>query len=260
MWAFLKRKISNREFHILYRPNMEIIVNADDFGKSHEVNLGIVEAFKRDIIQRTTLMVNMPYVDEAVELAIKNGFFEKVGLHLNLTEGVPLTEGVKEFGWICSGHTFNDRIRQYCRRHLHLSSTAKEAIKCEIEAQIQKYIAYGFPLMHFDSHQHVHNEFFIYSIIEKISKQYGFVSTRIPRNLMDGHGFKNRIKLVYKYWIQSLINKSFTGTKYFGSYPDFCDYGGTVKGSVEIMVHPILKGKMLYDIIEGIEVPMISKL
>ena len=40
---------------------MSVIVNADDFGISEEVNNAIKLAFERGLIQRTTLMVNMPY-------------------------------------------------------------------------------------------------------------------------------------------------------------------------------------------------------
>lgn len=58
---------------------IEVIANADDFGKSHEVNLGILDGFKRGMLQCTTLMVNMPFADEAVQIAQENGFFDKVG-------------------------------------------------------------------------------------------------------------------------------------------------------------------------------------
>ena len=36
---------------------MRLIVNADDFGLSHEVNLAIVEAFKKGYISNTNIMV-----------------------------------------------------------------------------------------------------------------------------------------------------------------------------------------------------------
>jgi predicted glycoside hydrolase/deacetylase ChbG (UPF0249 family) len=38
----------------------KIIVNADDFGMSAEVNRAIVEAFENNVISSTTLMANMP--------------------------------------------------------------------------------------------------------------------------------------------------------------------------------------------------------
>ena len=46
-----------------------LFVNADDFGLSHEVNMAIVEAFKKGLINNTTIMVNMPGFEEAVRLA-----------------------------------------------------------------------------------------------------------------------------------------------------------------------------------------------
>ena len=38
-----------------------IIINADDFGLNHEVNVAIIELLKSGRIDRTTVMVNMPF-------------------------------------------------------------------------------------------------------------------------------------------------------------------------------------------------------
>ena len=48
---------------------MRLIVNADDFGLSRGVNLGIIEAHKNGIVTSTTLMVTMNEVEHALELA-----------------------------------------------------------------------------------------------------------------------------------------------------------------------------------------------
>ena len=50
------------------RMSYKLIINADDFGISSSVNRAIVYAFSNNMITNTTLMVNMPYADEAVEL------------------------------------------------------------------------------------------------------------------------------------------------------------------------------------------------
>lgn len=42
-----------------------IIVNADDFGMSSQINHAIVEAFQKNLISSTTMMANMPAFDEA---------------------------------------------------------------------------------------------------------------------------------------------------------------------------------------------------
>lgn len=85
---------------------MAIIANADDFGKSHEVYLGFVEGFGLGILQRTTL----PFVDETVQLSKENKFFDKIGLHLNLTEGVSLAENIRCISWLYTEKSFISRI------------------------------------------------------------------------------------------------------------------------------------------------------
>lgn len=69
-----------------------LIINADDFGYSKGVNLGIVEAYLEGVLTSTTLMVNMPGVLHAVE-CVKQCPNLGVGLHLNISLGYSLTKG-----------------------------------------------------------------------------------------------------------------------------------------------------------------------
>ena len=69
-----------------------MIINADDFGYSDSVNNAIAECFQKGVINRTTIMVNMPQAANAAKLAREKGFFENVGLHINLTEGKALSK------------------------------------------------------------------------------------------------------------------------------------------------------------------------
>jgi predicted glycoside hydrolase/deacetylase ChbG (UPF0249 family) len=68
------------------------IVNGDDFGASHGINRGILDAHERGILTSTSLMVNMPGTTEAVELMRASPDLS-VGIHLNLTnEGEPIVD------------------------------------------------------------------------------------------------------------------------------------------------------------------------
>lgn len=73
----------------------EFLINADDFGLSEEVNEAIIYGFQQGFLDRTSLMVNMPFCADAVRKARQYGFDDKVGLHLNLVQGTPLTEPIK---------------------------------------------------------------------------------------------------------------------------------------------------------------------
>jgi len=63
-----------------------LIVTADDFGLSHGVNRGIVEAHREGILTSTSLMVHRPAAEQAAALARECPALS-VGLHLELDPG-----------------------------------------------------------------------------------------------------------------------------------------------------------------------------
>lgn len=227
-----------------------VIINADDFGKSHDVNLAIVESFAKGWINQTTIMVNMPFADEAVKLALENGFFEKVGLHVVLTEGKPLnTETLSLTGIYGSNcREMNGQISSKCRSKI-LNHTELLILSSEIEVQIAKYKEYGFPLLHIDSHHHIHNEYQIFKIFYNLAIQNDFRSMRILRNMFPTPNISSRLKKIYKSHLNSLIRKNFVTTELFGSFDDYNKYYSDDK-SVEIMVHPTLQNGRVYDVVE----------
>lgn len=63
-----------------------LIVNADDFGRSHSINEAVIRAHGEGILTTASLMVNETGCDEAVNLARENPELG-VGLHLTLLCG-----------------------------------------------------------------------------------------------------------------------------------------------------------------------------
>ena len=74
---------------------MKLIMNADDFGFSRGVNLGILEAFQNGVVSSTSLMVNMPGFNHAVELMKQYPDVLNVGIHLVTSVEYALTKGLK---------------------------------------------------------------------------------------------------------------------------------------------------------------------
>src|SRR5713226_3383585 len=60
---------------------LRLIVNADDFGMSEEVNEAVIRAFKEGVLTSTSLMVTGEAFDHAVGLAKENPELA-VGIHL----------------------------------------------------------------------------------------------------------------------------------------------------------------------------------
>ena len=67
-----------------------VIINADDYGASAGVNLGIQMAHRRGVVTSASLMVDMPAAESAVEWARRAGTLD-LGLHVQLTreDGAP---------------------------------------------------------------------------------------------------------------------------------------------------------------------------
>lgn len=225
-----------------------LTINADDFGSSHLINTAIDTCFRNDWIDRTTIMVNMPGFDEAVALAKTNGYFEKVGCHINLIEGVPLTEKIK--GTIfCNNGIFNGKALRVFKNRFFLSRNVKIALHEEIDAQIEKYLSSGFELKHIDSHEHTHTNWSILPIVLKCAKKNGINSIRLSRDIP-----KQEISLlyrIYKHIINKLImsyNKKhgFVGNAHFGSQDDVTKILDK-SCYCEMMVHPTLNSGKVVD-------------
>ena len=70
----------------------QLVVNADDFGFTPDVNEGIVEAHRRGILTAATLMANGEAFDDAVRLARETPTRD-IGAHLVLVGGRSLLTG-----------------------------------------------------------------------------------------------------------------------------------------------------------------------
>ncbi|MCU1253294.1 MAG: hypothetical protein JWQ49_6323 [Edaphobacter sp.] len=210
----------------------KIIVNADDFGISAEVNQAIVEAFNKNLISSTTLMTNMPGCDEACELAHRHRLQGKVGVHLNLTSGYPLSAPIRRCPRFCD----ENGMFRHRQTHFRLSKDETLAVEAEMAAQIQACLDRGLTPTHLDSHHHVHTEWAIGAATITVARQYGIKAIRLSRNCGSGMDLVRKLyKLAYN---TRLRMYGLAKTRYFGSHADAQQILGTASGDVEIMVHP----------------------
>lgn len=215
-----------------------VIINADDFGLNESCSKAITEAFNRGMVTDTTMMATGEYFDEAVELAKSNAFFGRIGIHLNLTEGVPLTEPILNEPRFVTNGRFN---KQY-DRNKKLTKSESEAIYTELTAQVEKIKQAKINITHADSHHHIHTGIFIAPIVSRICDEQGIKKIRLHRNL----GSIPAVKLFLKNRFNKKLRKQgFCTTDYF-AYP--IDLGTEIPDNTEIMVHPDFdKGGVLID-------------
>lgn len=206
-----------------------IIVNADDFGLSENVNEAIIRSFKEGIISSTTIMANMPAFDDAVKLAYDNKINEKIGLHFNIMEGRPLTEEIMLCPRLCA----DGRVFTYKRNSVFKWTTKeKEAIRAEFNAQYNRVIKTGIKPTHLDSHLHVHTEIPIYLAIREDIKKLGIKRIRRSRNV----GVSLKV-MPYKFITNTLYKlDGLKMMRYFTVY----DSIKKSYDSIELMCHPTI--------------------
>lgn len=131
-----------------------LIINADDFGMSKEVNDGTKRGITQGIITSVSVMVNMPYFEDAVTFLKKHPEIS-VGLHFNITEGTPLLLPREVKDLLREDNTFQYWQRLIPRIPVNKEEMLKQ-IKAELSAQCLRLQATGLRITHIDSHHHVH--------------------------------------------------------------------------------------------------------
>lgn len=128
-----------------------LIVNADDFGFNREITDGIVESHQHGIVTSTTLMVNMPAVEYAIEQA-QHCPGMSIGLHVNLTLGRPISDPTAVPSLLRSDGQFLDRATFF--RRANFGKLQALELRKEIKAQLDRMVELGLTPTHIDSHHH----------------------------------------------------------------------------------------------------------
>lgn len=124
----------------------QIILNADDFGKSPTRNKAIDDAFKQHLIHSAGLIVTGQYLQEAVDLAKRGGYIDQLHIHFNLSANLlhensddrPLTVELQKDPFFCE----NGKFKQYRGLNSRFSDVGKwKEVYNELSAQFEKFIS-----------------------------------------------------------------------------------------------------------------------
>ena len=166
---------------------MKLIINADDFGLTNGVTYGIYDAIKNGIVTSTTMMVNTLASELAAEL-VKSDPELKVGLHLNLSLGKPLT--------VCK--SLVDKNGNFIKpKELKKDEQYdEEEVYREFEAQYVKFILLtGKEPMHIDSHLYLHQIFpKVERQAKRLSEEVGVPLRQFDTKQYKGVYFEGRFK------------------------------------------------------------------
>ncbi len=155
-----------------------LIINADDLGLSAGVNRGIVAGASAGVVTSASLLVNTPGFTDAVA-QLERGAPLDVGLHLNLTTGLPVAGG-GAVPSLCEPRTgrLYPLPALIARALAGRISSAEVALECE--AQIARARAAGVRLTHLDGHEHAHVLPGVWRPAVETARRAGIEVVRVP--------------------------------------------------------------------------------
>ncbi len=123
-----------------------LIVNGDDFGASHGINCGIIEAHRQGILTSTSLLVTLPWSEEAARLGRAVPALS-VGLHVHFHRG---------------------------GRESTLDRPGADSWRVELDRQCRRFEELmGRPPTHLDSHHNVHRDSRLLPHFLGMARHYG---------------------------------------------------------------------------------------
>lgn len=233
-----------------------LIINADDFGLCQSVNRGIQHAHIEGMLTSTTLMTNMPGAFDAVnrmellpDLA--------VGVHLNLTEGKPLSRDGSIELLVDADGNFSFSPEQLAMMSIVRPRAFRRAVALEFSEQIQWLIKQEIRPTHIDSHKHLHAFCGIFPVVRDLAWDFGINIIRWPfepryvnsiawpqltsKDSKRSFFLRNMSRMIYSMGKDSFRNTALLGVAHTGRInEEFWDavISSDLEGSIEVMTHP----------------------
>jgi predicted glycoside hydrolase/deacetylase ChbG (UPF0249 family) len=154
-----------------------LIVNADDLGWTEGVNRGILEAFHHGIVTSASLLANGAAFAHAVDAA-RSAPGLGVGVHLNLSDGPPVTSRKTVTSLLNTNGEFAGGPESLLFRRARGGLVLAE-VESEWDAQIQKVRDAGIAPTHLDGHKHVHMLPGLFEIALRLAKRHDVGAIRV---------------------------------------------------------------------------------
>jgi predicted glycoside hydrolase/deacetylase ChbG (UPF0249 family) len=214
---------------------MRVIVNADDFGMSQQVNDAISALLEAGRVSSATLIMNGPAIEEAVA-RLKRYPRASFGVHLNAMEFRPLVEDPGLRVLTHDDGNFRGNLRQ-----VKITQHVREGVYAEWCAQIKRALTMGVAVSHLDSHFHTHNMPLLFPVLKRLQRKFGIRKVRLTQNIYAGPVARRLLafKAVWNLALRNIVRTRTTDI--FGPFIDFLSWlenGGNPSGDIELMCHP----------------------
>jgi hopanoid biosynthesis associated protein HpnK len=153
-----------------------LVITADDFGMSLEVNEAVEIAHREGILTGASLLMAGDAVDDAIRRARRMPRLG-IGLHLALYGALAMSGGATAI--TPDGRNLGKSPLK-TGTAIILSQRVRAAARREVGAQFEAYRRSGLPLGHLDGHWHCHENPALLAMALEFGKPMGLRAVRIP--------------------------------------------------------------------------------
>ncbi|SRX75904.1 ChbG/HpnK family deacetylase [Aequorivita antarctica] len=221
---------------------MKLIVNADDFGFSEEVNENIVKCHQKGIVTSATILSGGQKFEAAIQLAKEN---PKLGIGVHLAIDGPNNIG-KKYATLLDPQTGEFYEDVVAVKKIRNGDFNFEELVSEYSLQIEKVKNEGITITHLDHHHHLHLYFPILKAVIEVGKKYKIPYIRPQKILYAANNPfpKNIYRLYHQFY---LLNKydtvdgysSLIGCDENEMQTKFQSILNSNKKTIELVVHPL---------------------
>jgi len=193
---------------------VQLIVNADDFGQSDETVSATIECFEAGALTSATLTAGMPATERALEFALTRPEFG-YGVHLTFDRD-PVERPTCDPALVRSLVDDDGRLlpTRTIRERALLGRLDPREIAREAEAQIQVLLERGLPVSHVDSHRHLHKLAPFRTALAAVLPRLGLRRVRAAQDI-----YLRKRASSATYWLgrrwDAAVRKSFETTDHF---------------------------------------------
>jgi predicted glycoside hydrolase/deacetylase ChbG (UPF0249 family) len=213
---------------------MRLIINADDLGRTPEVNEAIFALMDLGMVTSATIMANSPFVDRTLANLTRFPQYS-FGIHLNVTEFAPLCSQPALGSLLDQAGNFS--LRKFRDTVLH--RPLQQAILTEWSCQVRKLQSGGLAISHIDSHHGVHTDGRLFWVLKHLQREFGIRKVRIRETiasstrqlLLRARCWNAALKLVYP-------TRTTSGFTDFSTFLQVAPALGGRYSTLEAMVHP----------------------
>lgn len=176
----LKRSLANMpsQLESPHSRRRSIVINGDDFGFSRGVNQAIIQAHEQGVLTSTSLMVTGDAAEEAIALARSHPNLA-VGLHLVLVCGRSVLSPREIPHLVDAAGNFSSSSVKAGLRY-QFDRAARQELRQEIRAQLERFRSFGLPLSHVDGHLHLHVHPVVLRYLVELADEFQIKAIRLP--------------------------------------------------------------------------------